>query len=158
LDIPVLVAYRNDPVVLRFQSWASYSTEDAAGLVAAMASSRPGIEGEWHQWAIESEGALVGDIGLRTSGREGEIGFTLAPAARGRGLALAAARQVLACAFEELEFERVAAGIDPANRAAAALLERLGFRQVGVERILLNGTWVDDEHWVLLAEEFRSQS
>jgi aminoglycoside 6'-N-acetyltransferase len=147
-DIPALVAYRNDPVVVRFQSWGSYTLEDARALVAAMASSRPGIDGEWHQWGIESEGALVGDIGLRTDGREGEIGFTLAPAARGRGLAFAAARQVLACAFGELGFERVIARIDPANAAAAALLGRLGFRREGA-------TANDDERWVLGAAEFR---
>ena len=157
-DVPALVAYRNDPSVVRFQSWSSYSEERARALVSEMASSAPGRDGTWHQWGISFEGALVGDIGLRTfdEARQGEIGFTLSPAARGRGLAFEACRLVLALAFGELNFHRVIAAIDPANVAAAALLTRLGFRREGLERasVFVHGAWADDERWALLAEEF----
>jgi aminoglycoside 6'-N-acetyltransferase len=158
-DVPALVLYRNDPQVIRFQSWTSYDEAQARALVDAMAGSRPGIDGEWHQWAIDSGGRLVGDIGLRTfdGARQGEIGVTLAPAARGRGLASEAVRLVLSCAFGPLGFHRVVAGSDPANAAVAALLARAGFRREGIERasVFVHGTWVDDERWALLAEEWR---
>jgi len=154
-DVDVLVAYRNDPVVVRFQSWSSYSVEDARALVTA-----PG--GEWRQWGISLDGALIGDIGLRTfdQARQGEIGFTLAPSARGKGYAFEACSLVLAHAFGELRFHRVVAAIDPANAAAAALLARLGFRREGLEKasVFLHGRWVDDERWAILAEEFGAPS
>jgi aminoglycoside 6'-N-acetyltransferase len=157
-DVPTLVAYRNDPSVVRFQSWSSYSEERALALVSLMASSAPGVDGSWYQWGIAFEGALVGDIGLRTfdDARQGEIGFTLSPAARGRGLAFEACRLVLGLAFSELRFHRVIAAIDPANLAAASLLARLGFRREGLERasVFVHGAWADDERWALLAEEF----
>src|SRR6185369_11860319 len=112
----------------------------------------------WHQWAISLDGALVGDIGLRTfdEARQGEIGFTLAPSARGRGVAFEACLLVLGLAFRELRFHRVIAAIDPANAAAAALLSRLGFRREGLEKgsTFVHGAWADDERWAMLAEEF----
>ena len=159
-DIPALVAYRNDPTVMRFQSWSSYSIEQARELVSFMASSAPGVDGSWHQWGIVSEGGLVGDIGLRTfdEARQGEIGFTLAPAARGRGLAFEACRLVLDCAVAELRCHRVIAAIEPSTVAAASLLPRLGFRREGLERasVFVHGAWADDERWAILAEEFRA--
>jgi len=159
-DIPTLVAYRNDPSVVRFQSWSSYSDEQALALVSLMASLKAGVDGTWYQWGISFEGALVGDIGLRTfdEARQGEIGFTLAPAARGRGLAFEACRLVLGLAFAELRFHRVIAAIDPANVAAASLLARLGFRREGLERasVFVHGAWADDERWALLAAQIHS--
>lgn len=159
-DIPTLVAYRNDPSVVRFQSWSSYSEERARELVSEMASSVPGRDGAWHQWGISLDGELVGDIGLRTfdEARQGEIGFTLSPHARGRGLAFEACGLVLAHAFGKLRFHRVIASIDPLNAPAASLLGRLGFRREGLERasVFVHGAWADDERWALLAEGFHS--
>jgi aminoglycoside 6'-N-acetyltransferase len=117
------------------------------------------VDGEWYQWGIEVGGELVGDIGLRTfdEARQGEIGFTLAPAGRGKGYAFDACSLVLDLAFIDLRFHRVIATIDPANAAASTLLTRLGFRREGLEKasVFLHGEWVDDERWAMLAEEFR---
>lgn len=149
------MAYRNDPVVARFQSWSSFSEADARALVSAV--SQPGVDG-WHQWALALGDELIGDVGLRTfdGARQGEIGFTLAPAFRGHGYAYEACSLVLAFAFSSLGFHRVVAGIDPLNDAARAVLVRLGFRREGLERssVFVHGAWVDDERWAILSEEF----
>lgn len=162
-DVETLVAYRNDPVVVRYQSWSSYTSEEGLALVRAMlASSGPGVDGEWYQWGIEVGGDLVGDVGLRTfdEARQGEIGFTLAPAGRGKGYGFDACSLVLDLAFIDLKFHRVIAAIDPANAAAGTLLSRLGFRREGLEKasVFLHGEWLDDERWAMLAEEFRARS
>ena len=160
-DAAPLAAYRGHPDVLRYQSWDSYDLAHARGLVEAMADSRPGILEAWHQWAIEERatGMLAGDFGLRTfdDGRQGEIGFTLAPGAQGRGLATEAAQLVLRAAFGALGFHRVIANIDPLNAPAAALLGRLGFRYEGRSResLFVHGGWADDDHYALLASEWR---
>jgi RimJ/RimL family protein N-acetyltransferase len=160
-DVAPLAAYRGHPDVLRYQSWEGYDEAQALVLVEAMTDSRPGIPGEWHQWAIEERttGLLAGDFGLRTfdDGRQGEIGFTLAPGAQGRGLGTEAARLVLRAAFAELGFHRVVANIDPLNAPAAALLGRLEFRYEGRSResVFVHGAWADDDHYALLASEWR---
>lgn len=160
-DAAPLAAYRAHPDVLRYQSWDGYNLAQALALVDEMARSRPGIPDEWHQWAIEERatGTLAGDFGLRTfdDGRQGEIGFTLAPGAQGRGLATEAARLALRTAFGPLGFHRVIANIDPLNVPAVALLGRLGFRYEGRSResVFVHGAWADDDHYALLTSEWR---
>jgi len=162
-DLDRLVAYRGDPDVARYQAWDSYDAAAASALIAEMADSAPGRPGRWHQWGIEeiATGLLVGDCGLFTQedGAQGEIGFTLAPEAQGRGLATEAVTLVLAAAFGALGFHRVVANTDPANARSAALLARLGFRHEGrsIESVRIRGAWVDDEHFALLAREWQAR-
>ena len=162
-DVDRIVSYRNHPDVARFQAWDSYPRDRAAALVSEMSASAPGTPGRWHQWGVEdnASGTLAGDFGLRTfeDGAQGEIGFTLAPDAQGRGLATEAAALVLALAFGDLGLHRVIACTDPANARAVALLGRLGFRHEGraVEATRVGGRWVDDDLWALLAREWRER-
>ena len=162
-DLDRLVAYRSDPEVARHQAWDSYDAAAALALITEMADSTPGRPGRWHQWGIEEivTGQLVGDCGLFTQedGVQGEIGFTLAPDAQGRGLATEAVTLVLQTAFGRLGFHRVVANTDPLNARSAALLARLGFRHEGrsIESVRIRGAWVDDERFALLAREWRAR-
>ena len=162
-DLDRLVAYRSDPEVARHQAWNTYDATAASALIAEMAESAPGQSGRWFQWGIEeiASGQLIGDCGLFTQedGAQGEIGFTLAPDAQGRGLATEAVSLVLQAAFGPLGFHRVVANTDPSNTRSAALLTRLGFRHEGrsIESVRIRGEWVDDEHFALLAREWRAR-
>jgi aminoglycoside 6'-N-acetyltransferase len=162
-DLGRIVAYRSDPEVARYQAWDAYDATAASALIAEMADSAPGRPGHWHQWGIEeiATGLLVGDCGLFTqqNGTQGEIGFTLAPDAQGRGFATEAVTLVLQAAFGPLGFHRVSANTDPLNARSAALLNRLGFRHEGrsIESVRIRGAWVDDEHFALLAREWRAR-
>lgn len=155
-----LVDYRNHPDVARYQSWESYDAQSARALIEEMAASAPGRPGRWFQWGIEERaaGRLAGDFGLFTQedGAQGEIGFTLAPDAQGRGLATEAATLVLDLAFGALSFHRVTANTDPVNTRSAALLTRLGFRHEGrsIASVRIRGAWADDDHYALLAREW----
>lgn len=63
----------------------------------------------------------------------------------GRGLASAAVRDLVVYAFEELGLHRVEAGTAVDNVASQRVLEKNGFRNVGVleRHLMLNGEWVD---------------
>jgi hypothetical protein len=135
-DVPLLVAYRNDPVVLRFQSWSSYSVADASALVALLLESRPGVDGAWHQWGIEFEGALVGDIGLRTF--DGAQNAHARPAHRVAGRDQAVTL-VLRAAFDSLGFHRVIANTDPSN-ALGRVLTRLGLGASARSSVRIRGS------------------
>jgi RimJ/RimL family protein N-acetyltransferase len=83
-------------------------------------------------------GAVLGSCDLRRPepddpGR-GEIGYLLAPDARGRGAATRAMRLLVGWAFAELGMRRVQALVHPDNPASAAVLERLGFEREGLLR------------------------
>lgn len=75
-----------------------------------------------------------------------ELGFQLLPAYWGRGLAGEAARSVIAFAFDELGASALYAGRHPENTRSAALLDRLGFVQIGThffERTGLDHPWYE---------------
>jgi ribosomal-protein-alanine N-acetyltransferase len=63
----------------------------------------------------------------------------------GRGLASAAVHDLVVYAFEELGLHRVEAGTAVANVASQRVLEKNGFRNVGLleRHLMLNGEWVD---------------
>ena len=82
-------------------------------------------------WAIAKDERLIGTLTLFVLGppRGGEIGYALAPAFHGRGLASEALRLAIGYAFEALGLARIEADVDPRNEASWRLLERLGFRR-----------------------------
>ncbi len=65
-----------------------------------------------------------------------EIGYWLAPWARGRGVMTRAVRLLCRWLQDELGMERIAAGAEPGNGRSQAVLERAGFRREGIVRSL----------------------
>ena len=63
-----------------------------------------------------------------------ELGYGVAPAARGRGVATRAVRLASAWALAELGTPRLEARTDPDNTASQKVLERVGFTREGLER------------------------
>ncbi|XVS65829.1 GNAT family N-acetyltransferase [Actinosynnema sp. CA-299493] len=159
-DVPVLAAYRSEPEVARYQGWeAPFSLVQAREFVRDVGAADPTAAG-WHQFAIEADGVLVGDVGvgLHENRRQAEIGYTLATAYQGRGYAAEAVRRVLAYLFEVRGLHRVSAECDARNVRSARLLTKLGFRQEGhrVRSTWAKGEWTDDLLFGLLAEQWRA--
>jgi RimJ/RimL family protein N-acetyltransferase len=73
-------------------------------------------------------------VHLDLAAREGEIGYMVAPAARGRGASARAVRLLTRWGFEELALERLELRIDVTNRASERVAERAGYRREGVLR------------------------
>lgn len=85
-----------------------------------------------------ANGDLIGFCGLDHlwDGEEIEIGYWLAHAYWGQGLATEAAQAVLAYGFEELDLQRIVAVAHPENRASLRVLEKLGmvFERIVVQQ------------------------
>jgi RimJ/RimL family protein N-acetyltransferase len=156
-DAAVFAAYRSDPDVARYQSWDGYTPEQAEAFVSEMAASRPGIPGEWFQFAVaDLAGDLLGDVAICVHADEpsrAELGFTFAPAHQGSGYATEAARAVIAYAFERLGAETVVAITDARNDASIALLERIGMRRAATEHVRFKGEWCDEHTYELRRDE-----
>jgi aminoglycoside 6'-N-acetyltransferase len=162
-DVPAFMAYRNDPEVARYQGWDGIDEAGAIAFVAAQAEVAPGTPGAWMQVAIADAAtdALLGDCAIHVidDGRQAEIGFTLARASQGRGIAREAVGALLDHAFEAWALHRVTATTDVLNGPSVALLERLGFRREGHFRrnIWFKGAWGDEFLYAVLAEEWRAR-
>jgi RimJ/RimL family protein N-acetyltransferase len=162
-DLEPFLAYLNDPEVARYQSWESYTEEQARAVIEQQKTRSPGLPGQWFTFALELKetGTLVGHVALRMlDDRQAEIGFTMARAFHGRGLACEAAARVLDYAFEELKLHRVTAVTDCENVKSAALLERLGMRREGhlIQNIWFKGRWGSEYLYAILRDEWLKRS
>jgi ribosomal-protein-alanine N-acetyltransferase len=86
-------------------------------------------------WAVveRASGRVIGDCGLQLleGGPDVEIGYKLARAVRGRGLAAEAGRACLAVGFDELGLERIVAVAHPDNVASRRVMKKLGMTLMG---------------------------
>ena len=86
-DAAAITTYRSMPDVARFQSWDSFTPQDAARLVAAQERTTPDTPGTWLQLALVLEsGDVIGDCGihfLQSDRQQVELGITLSPAHQG---------------------------------------------------------------------------
>ena len=79
---------------------------------------------------------FAGLVELDLEKQEGEIGYVVAPAARGRGIAGRAVELLTRWSFEALGLLRVELRIDPANEFSARIAQRQGYRLEGTLRNL----------------------
>jgi RimJ/RimL family protein N-acetyltransferase len=116
-------------------------------------------EGEREAFAVvDEQGTFLGlAVALRIDREAGtaELGYTVAPAARGRGVATEALRQVTAWAFAELGLFRLELLISVENAASKRVAERCGYVREGVLRSLYlkPGLREDTEIWSRLATD-----
>ena len=160
-DIEPLLAYRADPDVARYQSWADYTRDDAIELIEEMRSLHPAMPGTWFQFAIEIKATseMIGDCALVTLQEEpsqAEIGITIAAEHQGKGYAMEAMTCLMDYVFLSLRKHRVRAIADCRNARSIAMLERLGMRREGhfLQNVWFKGTWGDEYMYAILREEW----
>jgi [ribosomal protein S5]-alanine N-acetyltransferase len=97
----------------------------------------------------DAAGLLVARVNLsrvkRAHFHSAELGYRVAEASTGLGVAGTAVGQVLRLAFTEHRLHRIEANSRPENVGSIAVLERNGFRQFGraTRSFQLRGTWYD---------------
>lgn len=158
-DLAPFLAYLNDPDVARYQSWESYTEQQAREVIEKQKKASPGIPGQWFTFALElkESATLIGHVALKVlEDRQAEIGFTLARAAHGKGLAHEGTTCVLEYLFTKLKLHRVIAIADCDNERSLALLGRLGLRREGhfIENIWFKGQWGSEYLYAILREEW----
>jgi RimJ/RimL family protein N-acetyltransferase len=100
----------------------------------------------------DSDGDLVGFaafVRLDRDAREGEIGYIVDAAVRGRGIASEALALLTAWGFAELGLERIELRIEVENPASQRVAERCGYTHEGTLRSvhLKDGVRVDTTVW-----------
>ncbi|WP_283990830.1 GNAT family N-acetyltransferase [Streptomyces sp. 549] len=110
--------------------------DEAAARLRLDRSRRLRAEGTAILLAITVDGcAPLGEVMLRRTPEDAEIGYAVGPAYRGRGLAARAVRVMAAYAFEQLGVEQVILELEAANAASAAVAARAGFAPLDVPLI-----------------------
>jgi RimJ/RimL family protein N-acetyltransferase len=163
-DLDAYHAYHSLPETARFLPGEAKSYTRSMESVGKYANFVFEKEGDWICLAIEAAdapGLLLGEVVLKwlPGRRQAEIGWSLAPEARGRGLGVEAAGALLKLGFVDLGFHRINAKLDELNTASAALCERLGMRLESrqVDKWHYKGAWATELVYAVLAEEWRAR-
>ena len=107
----------------------------AYGEMLAGSLAHPEERAWYAMWMIEkADGTRIGDLCFKglDANRNPEIGYGIAEAFRGRGYASEAVRLALQWAFRQPEVNAVEAETDPENTASQSVLEKCGFRPLGI--------------------------
>jgi RimJ/RimL family protein N-acetyltransferase len=142
-DLEAFQAYRSIPALGRYQGWSPMSDGQALEFLVEMSQAPLFTPGRWLQLGIATAdaGLLLGDIGLffADDGLSGEVGFTLHPAAQGRGLATAAVHEASQLLFGATAARRLLGITDARNTPSVRLLERLGFVYLERRELVFRG-------------------
>jgi RimJ/RimL family protein N-acetyltransferase len=115
--------------------WHGSTLGTCDDVAAALARRRDWSTGDHASWAAAGpDGGLLGSISLHRIDREqddGEVGYWIAPAARGRGLAPRAVDMVCRWAFAELGLYRIQLFHAVENTASGRVAAKAGFTPEG---------------------------
>jgi RimJ/RimL family protein N-acetyltransferase len=110
-------------------------------------------------YAVENRGRVVGMATLSVAPhRQGEISYGVHPDVWGRGVATAAARELLRIGFADRRLHRIVATCDPRNVASARVIVKLGMTYEGRlrENLLIRDGWRDSDVYSLIEDEWRA--
>lgn len=137
-DVPQQLAAFADPHFLAHSDWQPRTDREARQRLADQEQARR--RGEQIDFALadpdEPRLVLGGTSlnGVDETDRRASLGYWLAPAARGRGVASRSVRLVARWAFETLLLARVEITCGPDNHASQRVAQRCGFTREGVLR------------------------
>ena len=155
-DIPGMLEWMHDPELNRwFRFDATHMTEEKVRDFITASFS----ESARHYAITDESGEYLGTISLEDIDKENAhalYAVSLRKKAQGTGAAMAATKEVLRIAFEELGLERVYLNVLSENTRARRFYEKAGFRHEGTFRrhLRLRGEWQDWEWYAILREEY----
>lgn len=165
-DASELFPFVSDPGISRYMSWEPHASLEVTHAFIADVERRM-QEGTTIAWVVRERqsGAVCGLISLIAIMRthrairydKAELAYWIGPSFQGRGFATEACRAVIDYAFRVMQLNKLGVAHDSENAASAALIERLGFRRIGVEyrHFAKGGRWVDHVVYELLNRDYR---
>ncbi|CAN6286840.1 unnamed protein product [Urochloa humidicola] len=137
-DVDAMMAWASDPLVAAACRWDPYeSTEPLLGFLRDVVLPHPWFRAICLAGDGEDPRRPVGAVSVSPTGDpcRAELGYVLARAHWGKGVATAAVKRTVAAVFGEVEgLERVEALVDVANPASQRVLEKAGFTREAVLR------------------------
>lgn len=148
-DAEALFAYASDPEVTRHLTWNTHrSVEDSKQFLETAIQDY--ANGNLHRWAIvhKSSGEFIGTCGLVARSQEhrrAHVGYALARAYWGRGLATEAVRDMIAFGFDRMDLNKIVARCFPENSASERVMQKLGMAYEGTlrEHLFVGGRYRD---------------
>ena len=154
------------PELSQWLPWAQGLYGLAEARIFVRGSARSWRRGKAFDFSLRLRGGpkdIVGGVGIWHTSRiekSGEIGYWIKSDLTGKGLATEAAGALLALGFRDLGLHRILMRIAVGNHPSRRVAEKLGFCYEGIarEEILVRGQWMDHEVFSLLEREWSPTS
>lgn len=146
-DAQDVFAFRSDPEVQKYNSEPMTAVSEALGLIEWSRARYVAHEGVLWGLTLRDVDRVIGLFGFNYWDQyhnRAEIGFDLARAHWGKGLAAEALGAMLSFGFGNMQLHRIEAETIADNTESVRLLERLGFHHEGTRR---EYSWEDDSRY-----------
>jgi ribosomal-protein-alanine N-acetyltransferase len=159
-DAPDVLVFRGDWEVQKYQGPVFKDAAEVQTLIEELNSEYAAQEGIAWAVALAGSDTVVGLFGFHnwnTYHRRAEVGYDLARAYWGQGIASEALRAIVRFGFEQMNLNRIYAATIADNHESVRLLERLGFQREGTRRQHSweeDGTFHDSAMYGLLRHEY----
>jgi RimJ/RimL family protein N-acetyltransferase len=155
--------YASDPAVTRYMFFPPRTEQDSRVYVAAAIAAQGEQPRQTYELAVSLRdgGRLVGACDLTMEEEGGaDVGYSLARDVWGQGYATELVHALVAVGFSALGLQRIVATVAPENHASARVLEKTGFRQMGVAHRYryAKGRWWDMQRFALGRAEWRGDA
>jgi RimJ/RimL family protein N-acetyltransferase len=162
-DLETIWPSVSEPAVSIDMSWNAHRSKDETLEFLKRVESDLDCE-KSITWALRSKGEFCGVFSLIDVKRthralrydRGELAYWCNPPKQGQGLMTEAGFAVIEFAFDRLGLHRLVVWHHSENERSRRLIERLGFRFIGVEHdaFMKNGRWIDTRMYELLRADF----
>ena len=165
-DLDVLLDIQSREEVTRYLYWGPRSREEVAEMLERI-KKMMSFDAEGHgirlAAVLPESGVLVGDISLRLVSREhqqGEIGFVVHPDHQGHGYATEGAAALVELGFRQLGLHRIVGSADARNIGSVRVMERLGMCREAffAENELVKGEWTSEVIYAILGSEWEART
>lgn len=163
-DVEAVWPSASDPTVSAYMSWNAHRNKDETRVFLERVESDMASE-KAITWGIRSRGEFCGIFSLIDILRfhralrydRGELAYWCVPQHQGRGTMSEAGRSVIEFAFVTLGLNRLVVGHHLENVPSQRLIERLGFKPIGIEHqaFMKDGLWIDTKIYELLAGDYK---
>lgn len=143
-DAADLFIFRSDPEEQKYNSAAMVALSEAADLIAIVRKAFAAHQQIQFGLTLRDQNKVIGLLGFNSWDRyhhRAEIGYDLARAYWGQGLAIEAVDVMVRWGFEHMQLHRIDLETIADNTRSVRMVERLGFRLEGVRR---EYSWEDD--------------
>jgi RimJ/RimL family protein N-acetyltransferase len=155
--------WRNQPLSLRHNPLKAMSADDIARMLESEGADLEDL-GKFaaYRWFIDlgnEDNEVVGTVSLKNishSMNYAEIGYGVAEAHHGKGIATSAVKLLVEKAFSGTALRKLMALVHVENRPSCRVLEKLGFRREGLlrEHYIIADQPVDEVLYGLLKHEW----
>lgn len=160
IDAPFILDFFKDDEATKYMLYHFYDLDEVQVQMDYYKNQYENETGCYWLMQHKETGENIGVIGLHNILKEhqkGELGFWVLPKFNSRGYTTEAAKAVVACCFNNFNFNRVEATVETENPASVKVIEKLGFKHEGTFRQyeMNNGKFIDLMMFAILKNEYQ---